>query len=616
MRSRPILSGILLLVFAGAPIAQAPRAIAFDHVHLGVPDPQSAYDWYLQYLDGRPAEFATRRVPGLAGATSAACSDFVQQNAQRAAKRRRFHLTPRIFVRRRGETLGGFMTRFVRLVLVLAVAGGCARPTPEMQVVNDAAEALGGSQEKFQTVDVIVMEGSGMSNAIGQARTPQGDDLENPAEPTAVWKVTGLKRTIDVARGLAGQQMRRSPDFPSPQPDGVVNVGLDKDIAYTVGGNGQASRQPAAAAKARRWETILSHPIGIVRAALDPAAKVSNARQDGSNDLVDIATATGENVTLAVDRTTHLPQSVSTAGSHDYLGDITNKTEFHDYQDVDGVKLPGRIVTKVGNWLESDYRVTSRVNMPTAYPGAPDSVKIAPVPSGQPQAPNIPVEQVAKGIWFLTGGSHNSTLVEFADHAELIEVPNGDTRTLAVIAKAREILPTKPLTKAIVTHHHYDHSGGIRAAVSEGLTLVTHEANKAFFEQMMQRKHTMDPDALAKNTKPVQIETVGDAGATVKDAMREMQILKFDDPTGHNAYMLMVWFPKERILVNADLYNRAENFARYPRALTLEDNLKRLKLNPAIHLPVHGRKSTQAEFEDVVKAIKEGRRPAGLRSES
>ena len=60
MRSRPILSGILLLVFAGAPIAQAPRAIAFDHVHLGVPDPQSAYDWYLQYLDGRPAEFATR----------------------------------------------------------------------------------------------------------------------------------------------------------------------------------------------------------------------------------------------------------------------------------------------------------------------------------------------------------------------------------------------------------------------------------------------------------------------------------------------------------------------------------------------------------------------------
>ena len=60
MRSRPILPGILLLVFAGALIAQAPRAIAFDHVHLGVPDPQSAYDWYLQYLDGRPAEFATR----------------------------------------------------------------------------------------------------------------------------------------------------------------------------------------------------------------------------------------------------------------------------------------------------------------------------------------------------------------------------------------------------------------------------------------------------------------------------------------------------------------------------------------------------------------------------
>jgi glyoxylase-like metal-dependent hydrolase (beta-lactamase superfamily II) len=501
------------------------------------------------------------------------------------------------------------------LMVVLALAVGCAKPTPERQVINAAADALGGSA-KIQAVKVIAMEGSGTFNSIGQGRTPQVDDLEAPAAQTSIWKVTGFKRIIDVENGRARQQWRRAPDFASPQPDNVTNAGLDKDVAYAAAANGQVARQTAAAAKTRRWETILSHPLGVVRAGLDPAAKLTNARKESNLDLVDVTTATGDTVTLAVDSASHLPQWVSMDGSHEYLGDITTKVEFHDYQDVDGIKLPARFVTKVGNWPESEYRVTNAVNVPADDLAAPDAIKNVAAPAGQPQASSIPVEEVAKGIWFLTGGSHNSTLVEFGDHTELIEVPNGDARTLAVIAKAREIVPGKPLTKAIVTHHHYDHSGGLRAAVSEGLTIVTHEANKAFFEQMVARKHTREPDALAKNPKPIKIETVADTGLIEKDATRTMEILKFDDPTGHNAHMLMVWFPKERILVNADLYNRAENFARYPRALTLEDNLKRLKINPALHLPVHGRKSTKAEFEDVVKAMKEGRRPAGLRAES
>ena len=229
---------------------------------------------------------------------------------------------------------------------------------------------------------------------------------------------------------------------------------------------------------------------------------------------------------------------------------------------------------------------------------------------------NVPVEQVASGIWFLTGGSHNSVLVEFSDHTELIEIPTSEARTQAVIAKAKELVPNKPLTKATVTHHHFDHSGGLRAGMHEGLTIVTHEANKVFFEEMAKRKHTIQQDALARQPKAPKVQGVTDAGLTVKDAMQTMQIIHFQDPTGHNAHMLMVYLPKDRILVNADLYNWGGNFARYPRALTLAEAIARHKLNPAIHLPVHGRQGTQEQFEGVVKAIKEGRRPEGLRPES
>lgn len=506
------------------------------------------------------------------------------------------------------------MKRVLGLMLIATVAVGYAQTSPERQLINNTAAALGGA-DRIQSIGVISMEGAGMGNGLGQARTPKGDDLENPSEPTAIWAVTGFKRTIDVTNGRARQQWRnRTPAFASPQPDGSQNVGLDGDIAFSIAPNGEATRQGGASA--RRFELILSHPVGIVHAALNPAAKLSNLRRQGNLDLVDIATARGERVTLAVDRATQLPQWVAMAGYHNYLGDIVNKTEFHNYQEAGGVMLPMRLVTRVGNWLESDYMVKNTIGGSADELAAPQNVRTAPAPAGGPaQAPNIPVEQVASGIWYLTGGSHNSVLVELSDHTELIEIPTSEVRTKAVIAKAKELVPNKPLTRAIVTHHHFDHSGGLRAGMHEGLTIVTHEANKAFFEEVARRKHTIQQDALAREPKAPKIDPVTDAGRTVKDAMRTMQILHFQDPTGHNAHMLMVYLPSERILVNADLYNWGGNFARYPRALTLEANMARLKLNPAIHLPVHGRRGTQQGFEGVVTAIKEGRRPEGLRPE-
>ncbi len=499
------------------------------------------------------------------------------------------------------------------LLFVTAVTVGFAQNTPERQLIIAAANAVGGA-DRIQSVGVITMDGIGMSNGLGQARTPKGDDLESPLEPTAIWSVLEFKRTIDVVNGRARQMWRRAPAFASPQPDGSQHVGLDGNIAFAINPNGQATRQADDATRARRWETILSHPIGVLHAALNPAAKLTNFRRQGTLDLVDIETATGERVTLAVDRTTRFPQWVTTADYHSYLGDIVRKTEFHNYLNEGPMMLPMRIVTRVGNWLESDYMVRNSIGGSADALAAPQNVRTPPAPvAGGGTPPNVPAEQVANGVWFLTGASHNSVLVEFSDHTELIEIPASEARTKAVIAKAKELVPNKPLTKAIVTHHHFDHSGGLRAGMHEGLTIVTHEANKTFFEEMARRRHTIQQDALAREPKAPKVEPVPDAGKTVKDALRTMQILHFQDPTGHNAHMLIVYLPNERILVNADLFNFGGNFARYPRALQVAENIARLKLNPAIHLPIHGTRSTQEQFENIVKIISEGKQPEGLR---
>jgi glyoxylase-like metal-dependent hydrolase (beta-lactamase superfamily II) len=111
---------------------------------------------------------------------------------------------------------------------------------------------------------------------------------------------------------------------------------------------------------------------------------------------------------------------------------------------------------------------------------------------------------------------------EFDDHLVLFEAPLNEARTKAVIDTARTLSP-KPLTTAIVSHHHFDHSGGLRVAVAEGLTIVTHRANEAFFRELLARPHTVVPDALQNTPRPATFQFVDDQ-TTLKDGSMEVQL--------------------------------------------------------------------------------------------
>jgi glyoxylase-like metal-dependent hydrolase (beta-lactamase superfamily II) len=475
-------------------------------------------------------------------------------------------------------------------VTVVAALAGCAQTPPEMQAVTAAADALGG-RDRILAVNTLTLEGSGTNGNLGQNVTP---DSELPN-----FDVKGFKRTLDLANARARQQQTRVATAPgaNPQPQ-VQNFGVDGDVAFNVTPDGMVARQPELIAKERRAEFLLHHPVGIVRAALDPAAKLSNPRKAGSLDVVDVTTAQGDTLTLAVDSTTHLPASVTSMSYNANLGDVAIETAFSNYQDVDGLKVPGRLTTKTDKYPTADITIAkSAVNADATDLAAPAAIKSGPAPT--PPA-MVTVEELGKGLWFLAGGSHNSVLVEFDDHLELIETPQNDTRALAVIAKAREIKPDKPLTKVVVSHHHFDHSGGIRAAISEGLTLVTHETNKTLFEDLAQRKHSVVQDALAKNPKPLKIETIGDE-AVVKNAGRTMQIYHVDG-SNHAESMVMVYFPAERALVQADLFNAANpNPARLPNLI---ENIQKRKLRVDRHVPLHGPVATQAQFTKVLETLK------------
>jgi len=472
------------------------------------------------------------------------------------------------------------------VVAAAALIGGCTT-TPEHQIVADAADALGG-RNRILEVKTFTIEGEGTNGNLGQDMTMDASSQQ--------FKISGYKRSVDVVNLRARTEQTRTPNFAffqGPQPQKQI-LGVDGDVGYNVAPNGTATRTSNAVAKDRRAD-IYHHPLKIVGAALDPAAVLANARTTGSERAVEITTANGLKFTLAIDTATKLPTRVVSMTDNTNLGDVAIETSFADYQDIGGVKMPARLAVKTDKYPTAEIRVTSqRTNADVGDLAAPAAASSAPPITG-PAPAVVTVEEVAKGIWFLAGQSHHSVLVEFADHLTLIEAPQNDTRTLAVIAKAKEVRPGKPLTEVVNSHHHFDHSGGIRAAVSEGLAVVTHKANAAYYQDAVGRAHTIVPDALARAPKPIRIVQV-DEELELKDSAMTMNLYHIAG-SPHADTLLMAHFPRERVLVEADVFSPGA--AVQPYAANLRENVARRSLKVDRIVPLHG---MIAPFSELLKA--------------
>jgi glyoxylase-like metal-dependent hydrolase (beta-lactamase superfamily II) len=474
---------------------------------------------------------------------------------------------------------------------LLAAALLCAcRKAPELKVVQAAAVALGGA-DKVQAVKTLTIEGSGENGNLGQNLTPEA--------PLTIWKVTDFKRTLDLEKGRMRTTQVRTAQFPfALATEQKQSLSLDGNVAWNATGESNSSRLTERAAHDRQVE-LLHHPVAIIRAALHPASKVSNYRQQANLELVDVTTGTGQMVTLAVDAATHLPSSVASMTDQPNLGDVKIETSFREYQDVDGLKLPMRLTTKLDQWMQSDLRVSKY----TINGGASDLAASAALKAELPAAPVPPIEviseEVAPGIWWLAGtGNHHSVVFEFADHLTLFELPESEARAKAVIQRAHSLKFGKPLTEVIISHHHFDHSAGLRVAAAEGLTIIAQSGNIAFFKDLIARKHTIVPDQLAgRNTAQAPKFKAVDDELVLKDSAMEVDLYHVKE-NSHSDTLLMAWVPREHILVQADLYD--STWLKDPWADNLIKNVELRNLKVARDVPIHGKIESYA---DVLKRL-------------
>jgi glyoxylase-like metal-dependent hydrolase (beta-lactamase superfamily II) len=257
-----------------------------------------------------------------------------------------------------------------------------------------------------------------------------------------------------------------------------------------------------------------------------------------------------------VNNTTNLVDKVETWVENPIFGDLLVETSYTDYRDNNGLKYPTTIVQKRAGWPTFDAQILGADANPanlTVLMTPPPVPGGAPPAGGPPTPPPISSERLADGVYRITGG-YVALAVEFSDHIFLYE-PAGqnETRSAAVMAEAKRVIPNKPIRYAVLSHHHFDHTSGLPAVVAEGATIVTHEVNKEFFENALAQPRTLAPDAMSRSGKKAVIETVGDK-RVFTDGTRTVEVHLIKG-LPHADGMLVAYVPELKIVAYADMFN-------------------------------------------------------------
>jgi glyoxylase-like metal-dependent hydrolase (beta-lactamase superfamily II) len=500
--------------------------------------------------------------------------------------------------------------RLVVLSLAVAISTGLAirlagqAAAPERQLVTRAADALGG-RDLLMAIKTLQIVGYGELAYFNGGGNITGD----PDAPQKWQKVLEYARTIDLEHWRTRVQQRLKMDFVFASTIGQLglnrtNETLDGDIAYNIGGgflaapqSGAPQPQPAgpAVVRQRRME-LLAHPVTIVRAALDATSKLSNPRKQGNLQLVDVTVRQGDTLTLAVNAA-NLPAWVSYVGPNANLGDVTYRTAFAGYVPEKGIQLPTGFATTIDfrNVVQSKLYVDRNiVDAPIDDLSAPASVRSAPA-QGAPQGGNANLKpmKVADRVWYMNG----NTFFEFADHFTMVEANRTDAALQAILEVVNALVPGKRVTQVIQSHHHFDHSAGLRAAVAQGLTIISRRGNEGIFREMVARPAKLFPDALGRSPKPLKFIPVDDH-LKLKDSTNEIDIYHIVG-NYHMADGVIVHVPRSNLLVEADLTTQDWDFNWWGDSLM--NNIEYRKIKVDTSLAVHAQKPFP--LAEVVAAI-------------
>jgi len=473
------------------------------------------------------------------------------------------------------------------LVVLFSILGlvSCATgPSRERDLVNRAVDAMGGA-DKLAGINTISVKGTMKQWEPEQSDVPGGEmRFANESSYEVVQ---------DRLRRASRYDWEKKFAYPAPRTYKYSEI-LMSDAGYVLGidttarnAQNMQNDPPAHAMSGLRLATAQREAGRGAATSLLLNMRNNPDRVQSAPDLV-VGGVTYPAVSygpyiVAFDAQTGLPARVRTLDYDNVWGDVNYDLVYSQWRDFGGIKIPmNRKYELNGRVIQENQFTDLQINPPV------DSARFD-VPSGitvgapRPATGNVPhqwvlrrqfigtyldsenlsydsraagrglrLQELAPGVQHVVGGSHNNLLVEMNSYLVVFDAPVTDAQSNWVIDAARAKYPGKPIRYLVLTHHHMDHAGGVRAYAAQGATLVVGQGAGEHFRKVLAAPFTRNPDLRPTDLSRTPMIEVADQ-YMISDGRREVAAYRIDNP--HAKAYLLGYVPDAKLGYVTDLWS-------------------------------------------------------------
>jgi glyoxylase-like metal-dependent hydrolase (beta-lactamase superfamily II) len=236
------------------------------------------------------------------------------------------------------------------------------------------------------------------------------------------------------------------------------------------------------------------------------------------------------------------------------FGDVLSTFTYQDYSVAGNLSYPRTIqIEKINGKVKDEVKILTS-NTTNEAPQLLEKPIDYSLKEDEETVSEIKVEKFSDNIHFieLKHTDDKIMIVEFSDFLLVAEAPLNSKNGELIISEAKKIAPNKPIKYFVFGHYHPHYLGGMRPFIHKGAKIICSKQNEEYVKYLANAPHTLNPDSLQIQAKPLLIEEIKDS-LTITDGKFPMKIYFIGKKSEHTNDYLIYYFPTEKLLFEDDL---------------------------------------------------------------